>query len=121
VSAAAHPYRLTPSRRLDQADPARHVADLVRLVLLTGPGERLHRPDFGAGLGARALFGPLDETLAGLVEMRIRGSLDEALGGRIEVLEVALEISGESALAASVTYRLRPVGRPATTEVRVGL
>lgn len=115
-----HPFRLTPARRLDEADPDRHVADMVRLVLLTAPGERLHHPDFGAGLGATALFGPLDGTLAGLVDTRIRSSLDEALGERIEVLDVAVEVSGESTLAASVSYRVGPAGRPATAEVRVG-
>ena len=53
VNPARHPYRLTPARRLDEAETDRHIADLVRLVLLTGAGERLHRPEFGAGLGAR--------------------------------------------------------------------
>jgi uncharacterized protein len=115
-----HPFRVTSARRLDEADPERHLADLVRLALLTAPGERLHRPDFGAGLGATALFGPLDEALAGLVDARIRSSLDEALGERVEVLDVVVEIAGESTLAASVTYRLGPAGRATTTEVRVG-
>ena len=119
MSAARHPYRLTPARRLELTGPERHVADLVRLVLLTGPGERLHRPDFGAGLGARTLFEPLDPTLAGIVEMRIRGSLDEALGDRIEVLEAQVDASAESTLTVFVTYRLRPSGRPVTTEVQV--
>jgi len=115
-----HPFRLTPARRLEEADSDRHVADLVRLVLLTAPGERLHRPDFGAGLGATALFGPLDQALAGLVDMRIRSSLDDALGPRVEVIDVAVEVVGESTLEAAVTYRLGPAGAAVTTEVRVG-
>jgi phage baseplate assembly protein W len=117
---ARHPYRLTPARRLAQVEEERHVDDLVRLVLLTAPGERLHRPDFGAGLGASALFAPVDDALASLVDLRIRGSLDEALGDRIEVIDVIVERSGESTLSAAVTYRLRPAGAATTTEVRVG-
>lgn len=120
MSSARHPYRLTPARRLAEADPERHIADLVRLVLLTAPGERLHRPQFGAGLGAEALFGPADDALASLLDVRIRGSLDEALGDRIEVLAVDVQRSAESTLSAAVTYRLRPAGRASTTEVRVG-
>jgi len=120
MNAARHPYRLTPARRLAEADPQRHVADLIRLVLLTAPGERLHRPDFGAGLGAAALFGPVDDALVSLVDMRVRGSLDEVLGDRIEVLDVDVQRSAESTLAAFVTYRLLPAGRPVTAEVRVG-
>jgi len=116
---ARHPYRLTPARRLADAPSDRHVADLVRLVLLTGAGERLHRPDFGAGLGASVLFEPLDGALRSVVEVRARGSLERALGDRIEVLEVTLDRPGESTLNASVTYRLRPAGEQTTVQVSV--
>lgn len=120
MSFARHPYRLTAARQLTEADLERHVADLVRLVLLTGPRERLHRPEFGAGLGAAALFEPLDETLAGVIEVRARGSLESALGERIEVTEVRVERSEDSALSAQVSYRLRPAGEPRTAVVGVG-
>ena len=119
MTAARHPYRLTPARRLAVTDRQRHIADLVRLVLLTGPNERLHRPAFGAGIGATTLFEPLDETLVGLVEVRARGSLQQALGDRIEVLEVTVGRSGESTLAADVTYRL--LGSDTRSRVEVAL
>lgn len=119
MRAARHPYRLTPARQLAEAPDDRHVADLVRLVLLTGAGERLHRPDFGAGLGAAVLFEPLDGALRSVVEVRARGSLDRALGDRIEVLDVTIEPPEDSILNASVTYRLRPAGLPSTVEVAV--
>ena len=120
MTAARHPYRLAPARRLADADGERHIADLVRLVLLTAPRERLHRPDFGAGLGAAAVFEPLDGALRGVVEVRARGSLDRALGDRIEVTEVAVGREGESTLTAAVTYRLRPGGDLAREEVSRG-
>ncbi len=104
---ARHPYRLSVARRLADADIERHIADLVRLVLLTGPNERLHRPDFGAGLGAATLFEPLDGALANVVGVRARGSLERALGDRIEVVEVKVARTGESTLSAEVTYTLR--------------
>jgi uncharacterized protein len=115
-----HPYRLTPARRLADADPARHIADMVRLVLLTGAGERLHRPEFGAGLGARTLFEPLDPALATVIDVRARGSLLDTLGDRIEVLDLAVARTGESTLEATLTYRLRPAGEPTAIEVRLG-
>jgi phage baseplate assembly protein W len=114
---ARHPYRLAPARRLADAGAERHVGDLVRLVLLTGPRERLHRPDFGAGLGAAALFEPLDGALRGVVEVRARGSLERALGDRIDVAEVTVGREGESTLTAAVSYRLRAVGEIAREEV----
>lgn len=119
MTAARHPWRLTPARRLAGADVERHIADLVRLVLLTGPNERLHRPAFGAGLGATALFEPLDAALVGLVEVRARGSLQSALGDRIELLELSIGRSGESTLLADVTYRL--LGSDTRSRVEVAL
>jgi uncharacterized protein len=107
MNAARHPYRLTSARRLEEAELERHIADLVRLVLLTGPSERLHRPDFGAGLGATALFEPLDEALTSIIEVRARGSLERALGDRVEVVEIKVDRSGESTLLAELTYQLR--------------
>lgn len=116
---ARHPYRLSAARRLEDAEVERHIEDLVRLVLLTGPQERLHRPDFGAGLGAAAVFEPLDAALASVVEMRARGSLEDALGDRIEIIEVSIDTSGESTLLADVTYRLR--GSEARSQLEVVL
>ena len=120
MSEARHPYRVTPGRRLEEAVDERHVADLVRLVLLTGAGERLHRPDFGAGLGT-AVFEPLDPALISVIDVRARGTLDRALGDRIEILNLVVDIVGESEISASLTYRLRPSGTPVRTEVQVGV
>jgi uncharacterized protein len=117
AGSARHPYRLTSARTLAEAEAARHVADMVWLVLLTAPGERLHRPDFGAGLGASAVFQPLDQALLSLVEARARGSLERSLGDRVEVLDLAVSVVGESRLQASVTYRLRPAGEATAVEV----
>ena len=119
MNPASHPYRLTTARRLADADAARHIADLVRIVLLTGAGERLHRPEFGAGLGARTLFEPLGTALDSIVEVRARSSLQEALGDRIELVDLAISHPGESTLEAAVTYRLKPAGEATTTTVQV--
>lgn len=114
-----HPYRRAATRQLALADPERHIADLVRLVLLTGPGERLHRPGFGAGLGAAALFEPLDGAVRSVVEIRARGSLERALGDRIEVVAVDVSVD-DSTLLADVRYRLRPAGDERQTLVTLG-
>ncbi|MGY1617346.1 GPW/gp25 family protein [Geodermatophilus sp. SYSU D00691] len=120
-----HPYRVGPDRRLVPADDDRHLADLVRLVLLTGPRERLHRPEFGPGLGATALFEPLSDALPGLIEMRAKGALEQALGDRIVVEQVVAEPSAsrgaESTLVVRVAYRprLRP-GPTVTITVAMG-
>jgi len=119
VSSARHPLRLSAARRLEAATAEQHIADLVRLVLLTGPAERLHRPDFGAGLEAGTLFEPLDAAVASITEVRARSSLDRALADTIEVVEVAVERSGESTLLAAVTYRLLGANASSRVEVTV--
>ena len=120
MSPARFPYRLASGRRLADADLPRHIADLVRLVLLTSPGERLHQPEFGAGLGAAALFEPLQSSLLGVVELRARASLDRALGDRIRVVDVQVRAGGESTVVAEVTYALRSTGEQASVEVLGG-
>jgi phage baseplate assembly protein W len=121
VTEARHPFRVTATRRLELAVDERHIADMVRLVVLTGAGERLHRPDFGAGLGT-ALFEPLDLALSGVIEMRLRGSLDQALGDRIEVTAVDVDVAPDQALiAATLTYRLRSSGTVQQLEVRTSV
>jgi phage baseplate assembly protein W len=120
-----HPYRVGSDRRLVLADDDRHLADLVRLVLLSGPRERLHRPQFGPGLGATTLFEPLGDALPGLIEMRAKGALEQTLGDRILVEQVVAEPSAsrgaESTLVVRVAYRprLRP-GPTVTTTVALG-
>jgi uncharacterized protein len=120
VNPARHPYRLAPARRLADADLPRHVADLVRLVLLTSPGERLHRPELGAGLGSGVLFQPLQSALLGVVELRARGALTQTLGDRIRIDRLVVTQPGESTIEATLHYRLRTTGEEQTVTLRAG-
>lgn len=103
------PWRIGAGRRLATAGPMEHLDDLVWIVLLTGTGERLHRPGFGAGLGAATVFEPLSDALGATVVARARGSLTEALGDRIQVIDVKVTVQ-DSTLAAEVVYRPLPAG-----------
>lgn len=51
------PLRLTQEGRLAWSEGEGNVRESIRLILLTAQGERLRRPDFGAGL-ERFLFEP---------------------------------------------------------------
>jgi phage baseplate assembly protein W len=115
---ARAPWRLGGGRQLATADYLTHLDDLVRIVLQTGPGERLHRAGFGAGLGASALFEPLSDALGATVTARVRGSLTDALGDRIQVLDVAVT-NADSTIAAEVTYRPLPAGGNRTVTLQL--
>jgi phage baseplate assembly protein W len=115
---ARAPWRLGGGRQLATADYLTHVDDLVRVVLQTGPGERLHQPGFGAGLGASALFEPVSDALGATVAAWVRGSLSDALGDRIQVLDVAVTVA-DSTLSAEVTYRPLPAGSNRTVTLQL--
>jgi hypothetical protein len=115
---ARQPWQLGGGRRLAAADYLSHLDDLVRIVLLTGPNERLHQPGFGAGLSAAALFEPLADALGATVTARVRGSLADALGDRIQVLDVTVTVT-EGSLAAQVSYSPRPAGASRTVSLQL--
>jgi phage baseplate assembly protein W len=83
------------------------VHEAVRIVLATNPGERVMRPDFGAGLRA-LLFEPMTATTASLARHRVERALIQ-WEPRIDVLDVrARPEPGASAhLTVEVDYRVR--------------
>jgi phage baseplate assembly protein W len=78
----------------------------VRIILGTAPGERVMRPDFGAGLQA-LVFEPISATLVALVKHRV----EEALitwEPRIDTITVDVAPDGpRGRLLITVNYRVR--------------
>lgn len=89
----------------DETDYGRHVDQLMRQVLLTNPGERVHRPDFGCGL-RRMVFAPNNPAAGSLLKLTIVQSLQKWLGTVIEVEDVTVEAENET-LSVFVRYVLR--------------
>ena len=96
-------------RRLAQEPQyGRHVDQLVRQVLLTAPGERINRPDFGCGV-RRMLFAPNSEATASLMQVTVMQSLEKWLGEVIVVDAVEAE-AREETLDIKVSYFIRSTG-----------
>ena len=89
-----------------------HIRDLIEQILFTVPGERVNRPDFGAGLN-RLLFAPNSPELAAATEATVRGELQRWLADRIQVEAVAVK-SVESTLNVTVSYAVRRTGERVT-------
>lgn len=89
----------------DEADYARHVDQLIRQVLLTNPGERINRPDFGCGI-RRMVFAPNSDAAASLLKATILQSLSKWLGGLITVEDTQVNAI-EERLEIKVSYILR--------------
>jgi phage baseplate assembly protein W len=85
-----------------------HVRDLIEQVLFTNPGERVNRPDFGAGL-MRAVFMPEGDQALGTLRAVVQSNLQAWLGQVISVDGVTLDVD-DSTLSVVVTYRLLTTG-----------
>ncbi len=90
---------------LEETDYSRHVEQMIRQVLLTSPGERINRPDFGCGL-RRMVFAPNSVVSANLAQVLVLQALEKWLGDLISVLDVALKAIDEK-LEVGIVYVLK--------------
>jgi phage baseplate assembly protein W len=82
-----------------------HIRDMIEQLLLTSPGERVNRPDFGSGL-LQMVFAPNSPELAAALQFTMQAALQRWLGDVIEVR--ALEVSSQdSTLSVDLRYLVR--------------
>jgi uncharacterized protein len=83
------------------------VEEAIRIILGTNWGERVMRPDFGAGLNA-FVFSPLNQTTMQRVQTRVNDSLVK-WEPRIDVkqVKVTMDPSERSKMLIAITYRVR--------------
>ena len=95
-------------RIAQEPDYAAHVEQMIIQLLLTGPGERINRPDFGCGL-RRMVFAPNSSATAQLLEVMVSQSLEKWLDSVISVDRVTIEAVNER-LMVGVAYLLKARG-----------
>lgn len=95
-------------RVAQETDYAEHVVQLVKQVVLTSPGERINRPDFGCGV-KRMVFAPNSEVAASLAQTVIYQSLSKWLANVISVHEVSVQAVDER-LDIRIGYAIRARG-----------
>ena len=96
------PYHFDATGRSAATSAAEHIRDLIEQVLFTTPGERVMRPDFGAGLLA-LVFEPNSVTLAATTQFLVQSGLQQHLSNLIAVRAVGVEAI-DSALQVTVRY-----------------
>lgn len=89
-------------RAAEEADYEAYVRQLIRQVLLTAPGERINRPDFGAGI-RRMVFAPNSPAVASLAQTFVYQALTRWLATIIKVEDVKVSAI-ESTLLIDVRY-----------------
>jgi uncharacterized protein len=96
------PYQADDRGRTATTDRSDHIRDLIEQVLFTMQGERVMRPDFGAGLLA-LVFEPNSVTLAATTQMLAQAALHQHLAHLIAVSSV--EVTNDDAvLRVEVRY-----------------
>jgi phage baseplate assembly protein W len=114
-----YPFHVDGRGRTAAAALGDHVRDLIEQVLFTAPGERINRPDFGAGLN-RLIFAPNGVELAGATELLVQASLQQWLGDLIVPSQVTVTAE-ESVLRIVVEYSLVATGVTGTAEFTRGV
>lgn len=100
-----YPFQIDGRGRVAEADSDLHIRQLIEQVLLTSPGERVNRPDFGSGL-QQLLFSPNNNELVVAVQFLVQGALEEWLGDLIEVEAIDI-IPLEAKVEVTVQYVVR--------------
>jgi uncharacterized protein len=92
------------------ASRSEHIRGQIEQVLFTLPGERVFRPEFGAGVKT-LVFEPNDTPLWQITKRRLLASLAEALQGEVDPKSLDVEVSGDGAsLIISIAYTLAAIG-----------
>lgn len=108
------PFRVDGTgRTATTADRAAYARSLIGAVLFTAPGERLMRPDFGAGLRT-LLFDTNSDAMETAAEFLIRAALQAHLSDIVSLVEVVLT-RDEGVLTIRLVYDLRDTGERIAT------
>jgi phage baseplate assembly protein W len=99
------PFTFDNRGRTAATDDDDHIRDMIEQVLLTSPGERVNRPDFGSGL-MQLVFAPNSDELAATTQYLVQGALQQWLGDLIQVDEIQVE-SEDATLRVTIKYTIR--------------
>jgi phage baseplate assembly protein W len=113
------PYQIDASGQTATTDLSTYVQNLILLVLETDPGERVNRPNFGAGLKSLVFTG-MDNGLASAAESLVRSKLLQFLGDAITIHTLTVSLKGEE-VEVDVTYFVSHSGELAETSVTLPL
>jgi uncharacterized protein len=96
ITAIRFPFAIDDrlGRLAQENDYEPYIKQLIRQVLLTAQGERINRPDFGAGV-KRLVFAPNSAATASLTQILIFQALTTWLGTLIRTDDVKAEADNE--------------------------
>jgi uncharacterized protein len=115
MSGFGYPYRIGPDGQTAGAEHEQHIRELIEQLLFTRRGERVNRPDFGAGV-TELIFVENAPEMAAAAQHMVMGTLQQFLSDAIEVRGVDTRAT-DSQLAITVRYRPLDEARERTVVV----
>lgn len=106
------PYHFDSRGRTAGAEYDEHIRDMIEQLLLTNPGERVNRPDFGSGL-LHMVFAPNSPEIAAALQFTAQAGVERWLGDVVEIQALTVT-SEDSRLTLHLQYLVRR-----TQEVRL--
>ena len=100
------PFQIDDRGRVADPPYAEHVKQLIEQLLFTERGERVNRPDLGAGL-LELIFAPASAELVAVAQSQVAAALNRWLGEKILVEVVQVVVSEGNRLTVTVQYVLR--------------
>jgi uncharacterized protein len=113
----AFPYGLDDRGRTATATYDDHVAQMLVLLLLTQPGERLNLPTFGCGL-LDQVFAPNSPEIAAALNVTIAAAISLWLRDVLSVTSLAVTAQG-SQLIVNIGYTVLATGSTASLTLPV--
>lgn len=102
----AFPVQTDEAGDVALAEYEEDIRQAILIILQTNPGERVMRPDFGAGLH-QVVFAPINQSTVALVRHRVEHSL-VLWEPRIDQVSVRIEAAPKRGLLSiDVRYRVR--------------
>jgi hypothetical protein len=104
-------------RLSQEQDFSAHIEQLVMQVLMTAPGERINRPDFGCGV-KRLVFAPGGDVAATLAQTTVYQALTKWLPDAISLTEVTAR-ADDALLQIRVGYVIKARGEKRYLNIQV--
>ena len=83
-----------------------NIREKIEQVLFTDPGERVFRPEFGAGV-RQLVFEPNSISIVAIAQKRLQKSLEEALRGDVDPKDLEIKVAPDPSSAERLVIEVR--------------
>lgn len=115
----AFAWRIGSDGRTAVAGDADHTRQMIEQLVLTNPGERVNRPDFGGGL-YQLVFAPNSTQLSATLQLTLQAGVQRYLADVIDVGGLTVS-SYDDQLLVEIGFQLRSTAAVSALTIEVPL